>query len=88
MLFDLKKEKYTNLIKKCPPVSFFKKDNDSSKAEIIKNLYLGEVLYWKNLMLKDFNSFNLSYRDFKKKHSDLLTPEKFSKYKNRTYESI
>ena len=81
LLFDLKKEKYTNLIQKSPPVSFFKKDKDLSKAEIIKNLYIGEVLYWKNLMLKDFKYEKLSYKDFKKKHSDLLNPEKFSKYK-------
>tara|TARA_Y100000389_G_C17456356_1_gene518454 strand:- start:752 stop:3064 length:2313 start_codon:yes stop_codon:yes gene_type:complete len=90
LLFGLKEEKYLDLIKKSPPVSFFKKNKDLSKAEIVQNLYLGQVIYYKRLMLKDFRVSDLelnlnegkklSYRDIKKIYSEILGLENFSKY--------
>ena len=88
LLFNLKKEKYINLLDQSAPVSFFKKRKDLSQREIIQNIYIGKIDYLKRLRMGEFKYHVyhnkrevLTYSKVKKKFSKILIPEHFSKYK-------
>lgn len=86
LLFNLKKENYINLLNDSAPVSFFKKPKDLPQREIIKNIYIGKLNYYKQIKRNEFKYFynnkeGLTYSSIKRKFSKILIPEHFSKYK-------
>lgn len=87
LLFNLKKEKYINLLDQSPPVSFFKKRKDLSQREILQNIYIGKINYLKQIRRGEFKYIyhnkgeSFTYSEIKKKFSKILIPEHFSKYK-------
>jgi hypothetical protein len=86
LLFNLKKEKYINLLDQSAPVSFFKKRKDLSQREIVQNIYIGKINYLKQVRRGEFKYYGnkekgVTYSQIKKRFSKILIPEHFSKYK-------
>jgi hypothetical protein len=89
LLFNIKKEKYISLLSESAPVSFFKKRKDLPQREIVKNIYIGKLDYYRKIKRDEFkydpnNKEGVTYSSIKKKFSKILIPENFSKFKINT----